>query len=196
MFTWRVAIQSVLVVSLVPVTLTWAFSAHSSGNGLIQTVLTVVASLGLFVAFLTSRTFRLSVERILGRTRIEAARVGVSIGSLSLEFESPARSVHPASSGRSSGGQSSTGPDRISRLWRGAVLEEALNLGRFRFDATDVHGTDGEKPWQPSRLSCLIAGVHKDDIAALLAARNLREAKLGTSQAAPSTPDDVISTFA
>jgi hypothetical protein len=72
-------------------------------------------------------------------------------------------------------------------LWRGAVVEEVLGLGRFRFGSSDIPSEHGNHAWTPTRLQRITSGVRRQDISALLAARSLREAKLEGPAKTPSS---------
>jgi hypothetical protein len=64
-----------------------------------------------------------------------------------------------------------------TQLWRVSVLEEVINLNRYKFSATDRRGSDGEE-WQPGWFHRVLAGVPSSDIRALLSFRAERRQSL------------------
>jgi hypothetical protein len=95
----------------------------------------------------------------------------VRVGSATLTLGSALRSPAPYH-GRATV-RRSVSPRVTSRLWRKPVLEEVLNLGRFRFSPLDRPDAD-ERRWHPGVIRRIFTGVRNDDIRALLEARRLR----------------------
>lgn len=122
----------------------------------------------LVIAWSSTRTMRIQLRLERSRLRVrltskqEFSQLTISMGAEHFQIAAKSRG-------------SSANADMMSRFWRQPVLEEALNLGRWRYSAGSAESSSrwlGIPRWRR-----MLAGVPDADLEALAAARALREEK-------------------
>jgi hypothetical protein len=156
-----------VIATVTASTLTVNQSRHSGHTGSTALVLT----LGAAVAAIMVPILLLTAIRRQRRGRVAAIEVQVSGLSVKLE-QGDIGSRKEARSRLNAISSSET--DDVTRFWRKPLLEEVLNLGRFRFAPSDTR-ENGITRWEPGTLRRLTAGVSREDASALILARQLRD---------------------
>jgi hypothetical protein len=157
-----VPLIGLLIVAAPNVFLLSSLGKHEKNpSDLVLVAATGVAAAAVLAALrnLRSDVSRYDTKRGSGEPKVG----GLSIGLAGLKIEISSRAAEEKT-------PKSVNSEEAARLWRLPVLEETLNLTRFRFAAL---GSEAE-PKRPSRAALLASGVGGADIDALLAARTLR----------------------